>query len=131
MLGEAIPRSPYVNKEVKMKNETSKPRSYTPNAKPVDQPGVSLSRDTEQRSNRRRNRGNGESAEWGSVDAAKLLAAIVAVTSHGYAIRFGYTKDGGAYAIGIIGDGEPFTEFVRPTENIDLYFDGVISDYGK
>lgn len=88
-------------------------------------------RDAQQRRERRRNRGSGERAEWGNADSAKVLAAISACTRHGYAIRFGYTKDGGAYAIGIIGDGEPFTEFVRPTEDINLYLDGVILDYGK
>lgn len=131
MLGEAIPLSPYVNGEVKMKNETSKPRQYTANANAVAPTGNSSSRDSEQRTNRRRNRGNGTAADWHEADATKLVTAVVAVTSHGYAIRFGYTKDGGAYAIGIIGDGEPFTEFVRPTENIDLYLDGIVSDYGK
>jgi len=114
-----------------MKNETSKPRSYSPDTKQMDKTGGSPSGNSDQRANRRRNRGNGEAAEWGSVDSTKLLAVIVAVTQHGYAIRFGYTKDGGAYAIGIIGDGEPFTEFVRPTEDVSLYLDGVLQDYGK
>jgi len=83
----------------------------------------------EQRASRRRNRGNGEQADWGSVDAAKLLDAIDAVSRTGAAIRFGYTRDGGAFAIGIVGDGEPYTEYVRPSEDIDLYLDGLISDF--
>lgn len=82
-----------------------------------------------QRANRRRNRGASERAEWRNADSARLLAAVAAVTRYGYAIRFGYTKDHGAFAIGIIGDGEPFTEFVRPTEDIDLYLDDLVSDY--
>lgn len=84
-----------------------------------------------QRANRRRNRGNSDKADWSTADAGKLTAAIAGVTRHGFAIRFGYTRDGGAFAVGVIGDGEPFTEFIRPTEDIDLYLDGLISDYGK
>lgn len=114
-----------------MKNATNKPRQYSPNTEAVAGTGSRSERDLEQRANRRRNRGASQPASWDAADATKLAAAITAVTSHGYAIRFGYTKDGGAYAIGIIGDGEPFTEFVRPTEDIDLYLDGVILDYGK
>lgn len=85
----------------------------------------------QQRANRRRNRGASSPADWGTANASKLLAAIVAVSRHGFAIRFGYTRDGGAFAVGIIGDGEPYTEFTRPTEDIDLYLDGIIDDYGK
>lgn len=84
-----------------------------------------------QRAHRREKRGGGEVADWAACDAVKLVSAIKAVTQHGYAIRLGYTRDGGALAIGILGDGEPFTEYVRPTEDIDLYLDGLASDYGK
>lgn len=83
----------------------------------------------EQRANRRRNRGNSERAEWRTADPAKVMDAIVAVTKFGFAIRFGYTKDGGAFAVGIIGDGDPYTEFTRPTEDIDLYLEGLSRDY--
>jgi len=109
----------------------TKSRSYTANAGALVEPKSGASASTEQRSNRRRNRGNSDPAQWQSADAARIAAAIAAVTSHGYAIRFGYTRDGGAFAIGIIGDGEPFTEFIRPTEDIDVYLDGIVLDYGK
>lgn len=84
----------------------------------------------QQREHRRRNRGAVDAADWKEASYEKIAKAIVAVTQHGYAIRFGYTKDGGAFAIGILGDGEPFTEFVRPTEDIDLFLDGLVIDYG-
>jgi len=83
----------------------------------------------QQREHRRRNRGTGESADWANADAARIASAICAVTKHGFAIRFGYTRDGGSFAIGIVGDGEPYTEFVRPTEDVDLYLDGLREDY--
>ncbi len=85
----------------------------------------------QQRANRRANRGNADKADWLSCDPTKLAAAIAAITRHGFAVRFGYTRDGGAYAVGIIGDGEPFTEFTRPTEDVNLYLDSLILDYGK
>jgi len=83
----------------------------------------------QQRENRRRNRGKSNAAEWGDADAAKVLAAISAIAGNGFAVRFGYTRDGNAFAIGVVGDGEPFTEYVRPNEDIDLYLEGLIQDY--
>lgn len=56
---------------------------------------------------------------YASVSAEEIKALVCAITrSHG-AVRFGYTSDGGAYAIGIYGDGEPYTEYVRPGEDMD------------
>jgi hypothetical protein len=89
-------------------------------------------RDTDkpqQRSNRRRNRGTDTIAEWGDANAQKVLEAISAIARNGFAVRFGYTRDGGAFAIGVVGDGDPYTEYVRPNEDIDLYLDGLIQDY--
>jgi len=83
----------------------------------------------QQATHRRRNRGKVDSADWKEATPDKLAKAIIAVTSHGFAIRFGYTRDGGAFAVGILGDGEPFTEFIRPTEDVDLFLDGVSEDY--
>lgn len=82
-----------------------------------------------QATHRRRNRGKVDAADWKEADPGKIAKAIQAVTQHGYAVRFGYTKDGGAFAVGILGDGEPFTEFIRPSEDIDLYLDSVSEDY--
>ena len=114
-----------------MNEKRTKSRSYSANAGSLAEPKPSTSADAQQRSNRRRNRGKSDPADWKSADPARIAAAITAITSHGYAVRFGYTRDGGAFAIGVIGDGEPFTEFIRPTEDIDLYLDGLVLDYGK
>lgn len=83
----------------------------------------------QQRRNRRSNRGNVEVAEWGDCEPSKLVAAVSAVAKAGCAIRFGYTRDGGAFAIGIVGDGEPYTDYVRPSEDIDLYLEGLKFDF--
>jgi hypothetical protein len=44
-----------------------------------------------------------------------------AVTDAGCAVRFGTTRDGGALAVGYLGDGEPYTEYIRPSEDLDAY----------
>jgi hypothetical protein len=80
---------------------------------------------------RRSTRGIGETADWSTADATKLHHAIENVTAAGCAIQFGYTRDGGAYSIRIVGDGEPYTEYVRPTEDLDHYLEGVALDFQK
>jgi len=58
-------------------------------------------------------------ADWGKIDSEILKRTIVAVTRAGGALRFGYTTDHGAYALGIYGDGpEPYTEYFRPSEDL-------------
>lgn len=65
------------------------------------------------------NRGPSMAADWGKLDPEVLKRVIVAVTRAGGALRFGYTNDFGAYALGIYGDGpEPYTEYFRPTEDV-------------
>lgn len=83
-----------------------------------------------QRRYRNQSRGNGEVADYATIDAIALLQAISAVCARGCAIRLGYTRDGGAYAIGIVGDGEPYTEYVRPTEDVALYLRSLAEDFG-
>jgi len=84
-----------------------------------------------QRENRRRNRGNSETADWGAADASLLHRAICNLTSSGCAVQFGYTKDGGSFVVRIVGDGEPFNEYVRPSESIDEYLTALALDYAK
>lgn len=71
---------------------------------------------------RRIGRGRGVSlpADWGSIDALLLRRAIAAASGASGALRFGYTTDGGAYALGIYGDGpDPYTEYVRPGDDME------------
>lgn len=83
-----------------------------------------------QRRIRRTNRGTGiEGADWGEAKADLIQQAITLITKVGCAVQFGLTKDQGAYVIRIVGDGEPYNEFIRPTEDIDLYLTGVIEDF--
>lgn len=78
--------------------------------------------------NRRYARGDSEPADWGAVADELIAGAVVAATSQSWAIRFGYTRDGGAYTIGILGDGEPQTIYIRPTEGIEQWLAGFIEE---
>ena len=58
-------------------------------------------------------------ADWGTAKPEELKSLIVAAARAGGAVRFGYTADQGAYALGIYGDGDtPYTEYVRPGEDL-------------
>jgi hypothetical protein len=80
---------------------------------------------------RRRNRGGVEQADWASADPACVLRAIKAVSDIGGAIRFGYTRDGGSFAVGIYDGDEATTEYVRPTEDVNFYLVGVAEDFAQ
>lgn len=58
-------------------------------------------------------------ADWASINAESIRRAIEAAANAGGALRFGYTADGGAYSIGIYGDGPPYTEYVKPGEPVE------------
>jgi len=88
-------------------------------------------RQSTQRANRRANRHTAVSAEYSDVDPVKLLAAIDAITSRGCAVQFGLTKDGSAFVVRIVGDGDPYNEFVRPSEDFNLYLQGLVEDFSK
>lgn len=65
-------------------------------------------------------RGSTGIADYESADAELLKESIVTAAATGGALRFGYTSDGGAYAIGIYGDGKPYTEYVSPHQELDI-----------
>lgn len=84
----------------------------------------------QQRPIRNRNRGQGtEAADWSNAKPELVSEAIAAVTVRNCAIQFGYTRDGGAFCVRVVGDGEPYNEYIRPTEDIDLYLNGLIEDF--
>lgn len=85
----------------------------------------------QQRAHRRSHRGGGEEATWGAIDPTLIHAAICAITGQGAAIQFGLTRDGGAYVIRVVGDGEPYNEYLRPTEDTTAYFTALALDFAK
>jgi hypothetical protein len=85
----------------------------------------------QQREHRRRRRGNGDVADWTVADAMLMHRAICAVTGCDCAIQLGYTKDGGSMVVRIVGDGDPYNEFIRPTEDVNAFLESLISDFQK
>lgn len=65
-------------------------------------------------------------ADYIAVDANLLAKAIGTVALHGGALRLGYTSDGGAYSIGVYGDGDPYTDYVKPSEDFGNYLTRLI-----
>lgn len=65
-------------------------------------------------------------ADWASVDNEAICAAIAAIGSIGGALRFGYSRDGGAYAVGVYGlESQPYTDYLRPGDDIPAYLYGL------
>lgn len=84
----------------------------------------------DRRASRRVKRSSSQVADWGSCDADVLRRAVECVAKAGGALRLGYTSDGGAYAVGIYGDGEPYTDYVRPEESIEDYLSALTFNWG-
>jgi hypothetical protein len=64
----------------------------------------------------------GEAADWGGVENEAIVSAISALGSIGGALRFGYSRDGGAYALGIYGmEKQPYTEYLRPGDDVPAF----------
>lgn len=77
----------------------------------------------------RRRRKTSSEADWGGIDETAIRRIISAITKLGGAVRFGYSRDGGAYSIGIYGDGKPFTEFHPEDEGVVEWLEGIAYDY--
>ena len=71
------------------------------------------------RGKRRYSESTSTTADWATVDPTILRDCITAVTLTGSAIRFGYSKDGGAFAIGLYENGEAYTVWCKPSEDIN------------
>lgn len=71
------------------------------------------------RQRRRGKRGSGQPVDWTSVSSDIIAGLVIAVTSQGGAVRFGLSRDGTALAVGLLGDGEPYTEWFRPSDDIE------------
>lgn len=78
---------------------------------------------------RRYNEGSAREVSWGDVDAATLREVVTAVTSTGCAIRLGYSRDKGAFAIGIVGDGEPYTIWAGSEDELAMKFEKLLQSF--
>lgn len=63
--------------------------------------------------------GSGGPVSYRKVNTGVLVDTIQTVAIAGGALRLGFTRDGGAYAIGVYGDGDPYTVYCSPSESID------------
>jgi len=64
-------------------------------------------------------RGRDGVADWANANAALLLQLVCCVAVEGGAVRYGYTRDGGAYSIGIYLGKESQTYYCNEKEGID------------
>lgn len=74
-------------------------------------------------------RQSNEVADWKGVNNELLVGAIACAAHRGGALRFGYTRDGGAYAVGVYYGDDHFTDYVRPGEDIDGYLRDLIASF--
>lgn len=71
----------------------------------------------------------GDPFDWRTVPPEHLLHLVAIVAACGGAVRVGATRDGGAMAIGYYLEGDSWTEYVRPAEDVAAYFEGAIADW--
>lgn len=79
----------------------------------------------------RHNGANDGGADWGGATSDTLYRLIDTVTSRGGAVRFGYTRDGGAYALGFYYGSEATTEYCRPSEDLEDFLVRWIEFYSE
>lgn len=60
---------------------------------------------------------------------AHLMALVSVMADRGGAVRIGYTRDGGALALGLYADDETGTEYIRPSEDGEVAIDEVAAGW--
>lgn len=63
----------------------------------------------------------GLGADWEQADAALLKMFTLAVVKRAGAVRYGYTRDGTNYSVGVYGDGDPYTLYCGGTYDINTW----------
>lgn len=81
------------------------------------------------RSERQRRRGAQQPARWIEVSDASILRAVRSVSENGGMVAFGKTSDGGALALYVWGDGQPYKEYFRPGQDVDGYLHDLAQDF--
>ena len=82
------------------------------------------------KASRRVERADSGGADWGDANPTLLADCVARVARQGGALRFGYTRDGGAFSVGVYGDGdEPYTQYIRPSEDIDAYLHELVKQW--
>lgn len=73
----------------------------------------------------------GKGASWSEADCKLILQLIDTVSSRGGAIRFGYTRDGGAYALGLYYGNDHETVYCRPGEDLHAFIQEWVEFYSE
>jgi len=68
-------------------------------------------------------------SDWEGVNEKLLVHAIGIVSRKGGALRLGYTRDGGAYAIGVYAGANYWTDYLRPTDDPEEYLQSLIESF--
>jgi hypothetical protein len=68
-------------------------------------------------------------ADWSECNAELLMRLIAKAGSKRAALRFGYTRDGGAYSVGVYAGSTYFTDYIRPTEDINSYMAALLESF--
>jgi len=58
-------------------------------------------------------------ADWGTITPQVLVDLVQVVAGLSGAVRFGYTRDGGAYSVGIYLDDDRETFYYKPSDDLD------------
>jgi hypothetical protein len=101
--------------------------------KPEDQRVDTSARDAAKTANarrRREQRHTGSVLDLDSINSDALKRAILSLLKREVGVTLGVTRDGGALSITLLDNGETVREYVRATEDINLYFTGLAEDFG-
>ena len=63
-------------------------------------------------------------ADWANASSTAVGRLVECVTSKGGAVRFGLSRDGGAYSVGFYYGEDRTTEYCKPTEDLDKFLEG-------
>lgn len=80
---------------------------------------------------RREQRHTGSVLDLNSIDANTLKRALLELLKRAVGVTFGVTRDGGALSVTLLDNGENIREYVRATEDINLYLAGLADDFGE
>lgn len=83
----------------------------------------------QRRAERRKSRGVADVCDWANAEPDRIVALIRTVTTQNGLCSFGYTRDLGAYTLTVILDGERYTDYCRPTEDVNAFLANLIEDY--
>ena len=72
---------------------------------------------------RRKNRGNGGTADWESCDSELIARLIAVIGLNKGTITFGYTRDGETYFISYYFGDKSEKFYCRPSEGIDTFLE--------